>query len=381
MERIFLDYNASTPIAPAVREAMLPCFDDGCGNPSATHWAGASARAALDKARRQVAGLIGAHDDEIVFTSGGTEANNHAITGVFFANMGRRVHIVISAVEHAAIVEPARFLERLGARLTVVPVDSWGTVDPEDIAAAITPDTLLVSVMHANNETGTIQPIGRISGICRERGVLLHTDATQSVGKLPVDVDRLGVDLLSLAGHKLYALKGVGALYIRRGVTLDPFMRGAGHESGRRAGTENVVLDVGLGAAAELAADRSWVPGVTALRDRLWAGLRRAFGGGVVLNGHPHDRLPNTLNVSFAGHTGADVLAAVPEVAASTSATWHSGEVRLSPALTAMGATPAVNIGAVRFSLGRGTTAAQIDRAVALLSERVRSEEQSAPAA
>lgn len=366
---IYLDYNASTPIAPTVREAMLPYLRSWYGNPSSMHWAGAPAKRAVETARKQVGALIGAEPRDIVFTSGGTEANNYALTGVFWAHRGEPVHFITTAVEHPAVIKPLRFLESLGARLTVVPVDSTGLVDPDDIAAAIGSDTRLVSVMHANNEIGTIQPIPEISRVCREAGVLLHTDAAQSLGKVAAHVDDLGVDLLSIAGHKMYAPKGVGAIYIRHGVKLEPFMHGAGHEYGRRAGTENVLLDVALGAAAEYVSDLAPIERIEALTERLWAGLQARFGDDVVLNGHRSLRLPNTLNVSFIGREGADILARMPAVAASTGSACHAGDVELSPVLEALGLDPYVGMGAVRFSLGRDTTAEEIDETLVLLEE------------
>jgi cysteine desulfurase len=248
MKNIYLDYNASTPIAPEVADAMRPFMREHYGNPSSHHWAGEPAKQALEKARGQVASLLGCAPQEIIFTSGGTEANNHAIKGAFFTLQHKGNHIITTQVEHPAVLQPCRFLETLGAEVTRLPVDGTGMVSPEDVRKAITPRTILVSVMHANNEVGTIQPIAEISRLTRERGVLLHTDAAQSVGKIPANVSELGVDLLSVAGHKVYAPKGVGALYVRHGLRLEPLMHGAGHESGRRAGTENVLLDVALGA-------------------------------------------------------------------------------------------------------------------------------------
>jgi cysteine desulfurase len=268
--RIYLDYNASTPIAPEVRAAMAPFLAAHYGNPSSGHWAGAPAAQAVAHARDQIAHLLGCSPGEVLFTSGGTESNNTALQGVFLAAGGGKHHIVTTRIEHPAIIEPCHFLERLGADVTYLAVDAQGLVDPDNVAKAIRPDTILVSVMHANNEVGTIQPIAEVAAITRAAGVPFHSDAAQSVGKVATKVDELGVDLLSLAGHKFYGPKGVGALYIREGTKLEPLMHGAGHESGRRAGTENVLLDVGLGAAAELAADLSWTDAVRELRDRLW---------------------------------------------------------------------------------------------------------------
>ena len=354
--RIYLDFNASTPICPEAVEAIRPFLSDHYGNPSSLHWAGMPAKDAVEKARGQVAGLIGCDPTEVVFTSGGSESNNHAIKGVFFANRDRGDHIITTAVEHPATINPCRFLEKLGVRVTVIPVDRCGMVDPDDIRRAITPRTILVTVMHANNEVGTIEPIPGIAAIAREAGISFHTDAAQTVGKIPADVEELGVDLLSVAGHKVYAPKGIGALYIREGTRIEQFVHGAGHEAGRRAGTENVLLAVALGAACDAA--RRWIgmPQVQALRDRFLEGLRGIFGEKVTLNGHPTERLPNTLNVNFAGRVGAEILAMLPGVAASTGSACHAGSVTLSPVLAAMGVPPGEGMGAVRFSLGRTTT-------------------------
>ena len=361
MKRIYLDFNASTPIAPEAAQAMRPYLTQHFGNPSSRHWAGAPAKEAVERARDQVADLLGCAPAEVVFTSGGSESNNHAIKGVLFANRGRGDHIITSQVEHPAVLEPCRFLEGLGARVTYLRVDRFGRVDPEDIRRAITPRTILITVMHANNEVGTIEPIREISQVARERGIIFHTDAAQSVGKIGAEVNDLGVDLLSVAGHKVYAPKGVGVLYIREGVGVGPLVHGAGHEGGRRAGTENVLLDVGLGAACAVA--RNWIgmPAVKQLRDRLWNHLRDALGERVVLNGHPDERLPNTLNASFVGTVGADLLAALEGVAASTGSACHEGKVSLSPVLKAMGIPPETGKGAVRFSLGRTTTEDEVD--------------------
>jgi cysteine desulfurase len=370
--RIYLDFNASTPIAPEAVEAMRPFLSDHYGNPSSLHWAGMPAKEAVERARGQVAGLLGCDPAEVVFASGGSEANNHAILGVYFASRGRGDHIVTTAVEHPATIEPCRFLERsLGAKVTVLPVDRYGRVDPDDVRKAITSRTILVTVMHANNEVGTIEPIAEIATVVRKAGIPFHTDAAQTVGKVGTDVEQLGIDLLSVAGHKVYAPKGIGALYIREGTKVEPFVHGAGHEAGRRAGTENVLLAVALGAACEAA--RRWVgmPAVEKLRDRFWTGLREIFGDRVTLNGHPLERLPNTLNVNFVGRVGAEVLAALPGVAASTGSACHAGSVSLSPVLSAMGVPPEEGMGAVRFSLGRTTTWEELEEVLQRLSEYV----------
>lgn len=367
--RIYLDYNGSTPIDPAVREAMLPFLTDHYGNPSSAHWAALAARDAIERARGQVASLLACDPTEIVFTSGGTEANNLALKGVCFARQGEvaQPHFITSSVEHPAVLEPLRFLETLGASVTVVPVDRFGQVDPNHVRRAIQPKTVMISIMHANNEVGTIEPIAEIAAIAREHGVLLHTDAAQTVGKLPVDVDVIGVDLLSIAGHKLYGPKGVGALFVREGIDLVPLLHGAGHEAGLRAGTENVPLIVGLGAACELA--RSWIEEDTTvrLRDHLWRVLQDRFGDRVALNGHPSERLPNTLNVSFRGEIGSELLARIPNVAASTGSACHAGSLQMSPVLRAMGLSEEVGLGAVRFSLGRQTSPADIQEVVEML--------------
>ena len=361
---IYLDYNATTPIAPEVAAAMRPFLAEAYGNPSSLHWAGLPARDAVERARSQVAALLACDATEVIFTSGGTEANNHAIKGVFFSTQssGRsRPHIVTSHVEHPALLEPCRFLEQLGAEITRLPVDRFGSVDPDDVRRAIRPETVLVSIMHANNEVGTVQPIEEIAEIAREHEVLCHTDAAQSVGKIEVDVESLGVDLLTVAGHKLYGPKGVGALYVREGVELEPLLHGAGHEAGRRAGTESVVQIVGLGAACELA--RHWIgrPEILRLRDDFWRELKHRYGERVVLNGHPERRLPNTLNVSFRGQVGSELLARMPQVAASTGSACHAGSTSISPVLAAMGVSHESGMGSVRFSLGRTTTADEID--------------------
>ena len=367
-ERIYLDYNASTPVDPAVAAAMKPLLADHFGNPSSGHWAAEPAKAALERARGQVAALLGCEEDEIVFTSGGSEANNLAIKGTFFALKHKAAHIITTAIEHPAVLAPCRFIEQLGGSVTYLPVDRTGRVDPEDVRRAVTPQTILISVMHANNEVGTIQPIDEIGAVAREHGIRFHTDAAQSVGKIPTKVDTLGIDLLTIAGHKLYAPKGVGALYVRRGVELEPLIHGAGHELGRRAGTESALLAAGLGTACALAADLAPMERIQALRDRFWEALQDRFGDRVVLNGHATLRLPNTLNVSFVGKVGADILGQLNGIAASTGSACHSGRIELSPVLAAMSIPERVGMGAIRFSLGRGTTSDEIDQVIARLA-------------
>jgi cysteine desulfurase len=320
-----------------------------------------------------VAGLLGCDPEEIIFTSGGTESNNQALIGTALANRERGWHIITSSVEHPAVLNPLHWLEKQGYTVTFLPVDGTGRVDPEAVRRAITGETILISVMHANNEVGTIQPLAEIGAITRERAVLLHTDAAQSVGKIPTKVDELRVDLLTVAGHKLYAPKGVGALYIRRGVRIDSYLHGAGHEGGRRAGTENVPYIVALGKAAELAAERLATDAerVLALRERFHAKLRE-LAGEIDLNGHLTDRLPNTLNISFKGVVGADLLDQTPEIAASTGSACHDGSGELSGVLKAMGTPRAQGFGAVRFSLGRLTTVEEIDRAAEIVAMKVK---------
>ena len=366
---IYLDHNATTPLADEVRVAMSRLLAESYGNPSSLHWAGLPARDAVEMARSQVAALLCCDATEIVFTSGGTEANNYAIKGLFFARRARAqpFHVITSQIEHPAVLEPCRFLERLGAEVTRLPVNREGLVDPGDVRRAIRAGTALISIMHANNEVGTIQPLLEITSIAHKHGIFVHTDAAQTVGKIPVDVEGLGVDLLSVAGHKLYGPKGVGALYIRDGLELEPLLHGAAHEAGRRAGTENVIEIVGLGTACELA--RDWIDdiSVTRLRDSLWRMLVASFGDRITLNGHLTERLPNTLNVSFVGRMGYDLLAQLPDIAASTGAACHAGSMQLSPVLTAMEVSEAGQLGAIRFSLGRQTTKEELEIVVSRL--------------
>jgi cysteine desulfurase len=361
---VYLDYNATTPVAPAVLDAMLPYLREHFGNPSSTHPYGRRAAEAVAHARSQVAALIGARSEEVVFTGCATEANNLALAGATSALEEEKRHLVISAVEHPAVMAPALRMRQQGWRLTVVPVDEFGRVHPDNVARALSPETALVSVMHANNEVGTIQPIREISLLTRTRGIPLHTDASQSAGKIPLNVDELGVDLLTLAGHKFYAPKGVGALYVRAGTPLHAVMSGAEQEHGLRPGTENVAAIVGLGAAAVLAREHAALAHQPrTLRDALHQRLAAAVPG-LTLNGHPDDRLPNTLHVSFPGVSGRALLGEAGHVvAASVGSACHSEHDAVSGVLAAMGIDAARATGAVRLSVGRMTTADDVARA------------------
>ena len=376
MRAIYLDYNATTPIASEVAEAMVPYLYEHFGNPSSSHPYGVATKQAVEAARTEVATLLGCQPDEVIFTSGGTESNNYAIKGAALANWGRGKHIITSAVEHPAVAEVCHWLEEQGFRVTVLPVDEYGLVDPIDLEQAITSDTLLVTIMHANNEVGTIQPIAKLAEIAHRHGALMHTDAAQSVGKIPVTVDNLGADLLSVAGHKVYAPKGIGALYVRTGVRLAPLLHGAGHERGRRPGTENVLEIVGLGKAFQIAGrdlERNLIHFQT-MRDRLDQGLLRELGADMIrLNGHPQTRLPNTLSLSFRGIEANLLLSAIGEqVAASAGAACHADKVDVSAVLMAMGVPIEWAMGTVRFSVGRDTNAQEVDQAVQVVATAVR---------
>lgn len=366
---IYLDFNGTTPIAPEVVDAMLPYLREHFGNPSSGHVFGQRAKAAVVRAREQVAALIGCSPEEVTFTSGGTEANNLAIFGVAEARRARST-IVTSVIEHPATEQPCAWLEKHGRTVERVPVDSSGVVQLERAAQVVSTNVALMSVMHSNNETGVLQPIFELAKLAHAKGALLHTDAAQSLGKVPVHVDSLGVDLLSIAGHKLYAPKGVGALYVRTGLQLEPVLRGAGQERGLRPGTENVASIVGLGVACELAAKNLTASAaqVQTLRDELWHLLASSVQG-IELNGHPTLRLPNTLNVRFPKVTGAAVLAAASSVAASTGSACHDGQEHASSVLLAMGLSEAEAVGAVRLTLGRTTTRDEIVAAAKALSE------------
>lgn len=369
---IYLDYNATTPIDPRVAEAMRPCWETVFGNPSSSHAYGRQAKAMLEEARGRVAAFLNAQSDEIVFTSGGTESNNMALCGVARALASRGRHIVTSRIEHPAVVEPCLALMEEGFDVTFVGVDRYGMVDPDEMIAAFRPNTILVSLMHSNNEVGTIQPVRRIAEAARARGILVHTDAAQSVGKIPVDVSDLGVDLLTVAGHKLYAPKGVGALYVRRGTPMQRILHGAGQERGLRPGTENLLEIVGLGMAAAVAMEElpREMMRMQALRDRLEGRLLAAFPEARV-NGHSHRRLPNTLSVSFPGTTAEALLNAMPEVAASAGAACHSDQVRVSHVLEAMGVPMDAAKGTIRLSVGRFTREEDVDTAAAAIERAV----------
>ena len=368
---IYLDYNATTPIAKEVADTMSPYLYEVFGNPSSSHPYGVQAKLAIEKARKQVAEAIHAQVTEVLFTSGGTESNNYAIRGYALANQDRGRHIITSSIEHPAVLEVCRYLEKQGFRLTILPVDGYGLVNPEDLQKALTPDTILVSVMHANNEVGTIQPIRELADLAHGVGAAFHTDAAQTMGKLPVDVEALGVDLLSIAGHKLYAPKGVGALYVRTGTKLDKLMFGANHESDRRPGTENVLEIVGLGKASEIA-QRDLEQNMAhfqAMRDRLHEGLKAALpDNSFLLNGHPDLRLPNTLSLGFHMIEANTFLAEIGDrVAASAGAACHSDEIDLSHVLEAIHAPIDYAMGTVRFSVGRMTSEDEIDRALEIM--------------
>ncbi|MFH1624676.1 MAG: cysteine desulfurase family protein [Pseudomonadota bacterium] len=375
---IYLDYNATTPVAKEVADAMMPFILKDFGNPSSSHSVGKRAKGALEKARGQVAELLGCQSSEVIFTSGGSESNNMVLKGVprNLSDKGR--HIITTEIEHPAIMNPCIFLMENGYDITFLPVNRYGSVDPDDVRKALRKDTILISVMHANNETGTIQPIEEIGCIAREYGVLFHTDAAQSVGKIETDVNRLGVDLLTVAGHKLYAPKGVGALYVRSGVEITPLIHGAGQELGRRAGTENTILIVGLGAACELAMNnmRNEMSRLTSLRNRLNYEIVSALPE-TVLNGHPEKRLPNTLNIAFPGIDGGGILDEIPELCASTGAACHDRSISLSHVLAAMGVSKEVGMGTIRLTLGRYTTEAEVDQAADWLIEKVKEKRKS----
>ncbi len=359
MKRVYLDYAATTPTHPDVLTSMLPFFSESFGNASSIYSYGQEARAAVTAARASVAGLIGAQEDEIVFTSGGTEADNAALKGVAFAQEQGRNHIITTAIEHHAVLETCRFLEKRGTTVTTLPVDRQGMVDPDDVRKAITANTVLISVMHANNEVGTIQPISEIGRIAKEAGAYLHTDAVQTAGHIPVDVNQLGVDLLSMSAHKLYGPKGVGALYVRKGTKLSPLIHGGEQERKHRAGTENVSGIVGFGKAADLARIEAVgeAEKLTRLRNTLIAGLLERVSDSH-LNGHPSNRLPNNIHLSFDFVEGESMLLHLDMegICASTGSACSSGSLEPSHVLLALGLSHQLAHGSLRFSLGKWST-------------------------
>jgi cysteine desulfurase len=383
MSRIYLDHNATTPIDPRVAAAMTPFLHTHFGNPSSGHAFGTTAKKAVEGARGQVAAMLGCRVDEVVFTSGGSESNNYAIKGAAYARRDAGNHIVTSSVEHPAVSEVCRFLERHGFKITWLPVDEYGLVDPKDVAEAITPQTILITIMHANNEVGTVEPISEVAAIARKRGVLLHSDCAQSVGKIPVRVDDLGVDLLSIAGHKLYAPKGVGALYVRSGVELEKLIHGADHERNLRAGTENVLEIVGLGEACAMVSEHldDYASHMAQMRDRLETGLEDRFPS-IRINGHREKRLPNTLSVSFRGLEANTIVSELSEaVAVSAGAACHADRVDVSAVLEAMKVPVEEAMGTIRLSTGRGTTTDEIDRALEAIGDIVDRLQPAAPGA
>lgn len=375
MKPIYLDYNGTTPHDPEVVEAMRPYFELEFGNPSSGHYYGFAPKQAVETSRNQVAKILNCAPQEIIFTSGGTESNNHAIYGMAMALKNRGNHIITSSIEHPAVLEVCKALSKFGFKTTFLPVDEYGMVDVSDIEKAIKPETILITIMHSNNEIGTIQPIKEISQIAERNSIAMHTDAAQSIGKVPVDVRSLGVDMLSIAGHKVYAPKGIGALYIRRSVKPEKFMHGAGQESGKRAGTENVLNIVGLGKACEIAR-RDLEKNIThmkTLRDSLYQSLTSELGESVKLNGHPEERLPNTLSLSFRGLEANGILAEISdEIAASAGAACHAGTVEMSHVLNAMKISEETGKGTLRFSVGRMTTANQIETAAEVICKAIK---------
>lgn len=364
LEMIYLDYNSTTPIDKKVAEAMLPFLYDHFGNPSSDHRLGHTTKKAVETARQQVADFLGCSPTEIIFTSSGSESNNMAIKGIAHSYRHKGNHIITSCIEHPSVLNPCKYLESNGFRITYLPIDYSGMVDPEELRKHITNQTILVTIMHSNNETGTLQPILEIAGICRERNIIFHTDASQSAGKVPLNVHELGIDLLTIAGHKLYAPKGVGALYAKNGVHLEPLIHGAGHERGSRAGTENIMFNVGLGKACIVASELAKNDQIKQLTYYFYMQMKAHFGDRISLNGHLEKRLPNTLNISFINYNGHEILAALDNVAASTGSACHSGMAAISPVLKAMDIPENIARGAIRFSLGKYTTTTEVDEVV-----------------
>jgi len=372
MRKVYLDHNATTPTHPEVVKAMLPYYEEVFGNASSIHQFGQQARKAIDKAREKVADFIGAKPEEIVFTSGGTEADNFAIKGVAYANEKKGKHIITSSIEHHAVLNPCKYLEKQGFQVTYIPVDRYGLFNPDEVKKAVTKETILITIMHANNEVGTIEPIAEIGKIAKEKGICLHTDAVQTVEKIPVNVDKLNVDLLSLSGHKIYGPKGIGALYIRKGTRIQPLIQGGHHEKNRRAGTENVPAIVGLGKAIEIAKETMEGESIrlTNLRNKLCSGIGEKIDH-VHLNGHPGKRLPNTLNMSFEFIEGESIILSLDMkgIAVSSGSACTSGSLEPSHVLKAMGVDPAIAQGSIRFSLGKDNTEEDINYVLEVLPE------------
>jgi cysteine desulfurase len=365
MKPVYFDYGATTPCDPEVVAAMLPYFSDRFGNPSSMHAFGQEAKGSVEEAREGIAAFLGAAPGEIVFTSGGTESNNMAVKGAAYARRGKGNHIITSQIEHHAVLEPCHFLEQEGFEVTILPVDGDGLINPDDVRRAITDQTILISIMHGNNEIGTIQPLAEIGRIARERGVYFHTDAVQTLGHLPFSVDDLHVDLLSASAHKLYGPKGIGLLYVRKGTRLTPFMHGGEQENRRRASTHNVPGIVGFAKAIELARGslEKEVRDLTAFRDKLIGGFQKEMDQ-VKLNGHPTQRLPNNVNISIAHVEGEGMLLSLDMlgIACSTGSACSSASLAPSHVLMAIGLPHELAHGSLRFSMGRPTTAADVDR-------------------
>lgn len=368
---IYLDYNATTPIDKQVFEEMKPYFESNYGNPSNIYLLGVQSKTAIDEARQKVAQLIGVSSSDIYFTGSGSESNNMVLKGVAYRYKSKGKHIITSVIEHPSIIQPLNFLKEFGFEITYIPVNSKGAVNPADIENAIRKDTILVTIMHSNNEVGTLQPINDIATICRKQDVLFHTDASQSIGKVNIDAKELGVDFLTIAGHKLYAPKGIGALYIKDGIGIEPLIHGAKQERGQRAGTENVPYIVGLGKAAELAKQFVLSNKLSELKEYFFKKLIDEFGNKIQLNGDLLNSLPNTLNISFVDKSGNEILDKIPEIFASTGSACHSGLKSVSPVLSAMGIKDNIAYGAIRFSLGRKTTKEELDKVVNLLQKSI----------
>lgn len=373
MSPIYLDYNATTPIAKEVAETMKPFLDELFGNPSSTHAYGIETKNTVVHARKQVAELINCQPDEIIFTSGGTESNNFAIKGVALANKHKGNHIITSAIEHPAVIEVCKYLSEYGFEISYLPVDEYGMVNPSDVENAITSKTTLISIMHANNEVGTIQPIENIGKIAQKNNILFHSDAAQSLGKIEVDVQSMGVDLLSIAGHKLYAPKGIGALYVNKGVKLKKLIHGADHEMNQRAGTENILEISGLGKACEIAKQDLVINSdhLKHTRDTLYKGIIQNLPQ-VKLNGHPINRLPNTLSLSFPGVKANVLMSMLPEIAASAGAACHTDSIEISAVLRAMNVPEKIAMGTIRFSTGKYSTISEMEKASGLIFSAVK---------